>query len=192
MKDEISIDRYNRLINHGPVILVTTARKGKPNAMALAWYSPMSKEPPLIGVFLDKENYTHRLVMETGELVLNLPPRDLIREVYFCGSVSGKDVDKFAETGLHADAPSIVRPPLVRECIGHIEAEVVTSYEAGDHTLFVVKPLLCLVERALFDEVWDTTNPAARGLYHLGASFFMSGGPRVEVNLNERVDWKRF
>jgi flavin reductase (DIM6/NTAB) family NADH-FMN oxidoreductase RutF len=190
MKDEIPIEKYNRLINHSPVLLVTTIKRGKPNVMAMAWYSPLSKNPPLIGVILDQKNYTHRLVEGSGELVLNLPHRDLIREVYFCGSISGREVDKFAETGLNAEASHIVKPPLVTECIAHIECEVEELNVAGDHTIFVVKPRLCLAEKSLFDETWDTSIPSASGIHHLGGPFFLSDGPRVEVDLNERVVWK--
>lgn len=190
MKDEIAIDRYNRLINHSPVLLVTTASKGKPNVMAMAWYSPLSKDPPLIGVILDRRNYTHRLVEESGELVLNLPPRDLVREVYFCGSVSGREVDKIKETGLNAEAAYAVKPPLIRECIAHIECEVDELNVTGDHTIFMVKPRLCLAETDLFDETWNTTNPSASGIHHLGGPFFLSDGPRVEVDLTRQVNWK--
>ena len=190
MKEEIPNEKYNRLINHGPVLLVTTVSKGKPNVMAMAWYSPLSKAPPLMGVVIDRKNYTHRLVENSGELVLNLPTRDLVREVYFCGSVSGRELDKFTETGLHPVASYVVKPPLIRECIAHIEAEVTELNEVGDHTIFIVKPRLCLVERTLFDDTWDTTNQSAKGVHHLGGPFFLSDGPRVEVDLTNPVYWE--
>jgi flavin reductase (DIM6/NTAB) family NADH-FMN oxidoreductase RutF len=189
MKEEVRKEEFNRLINHGPVLFVTAAAKGKGNVMAMAWYAPLSKEPPLFGAILNRTCYTHRLVSDTGELVLNLPPRRLVREVYYCGSVSGREVDKFAETGLHATAANVVRAPLVMECIAHIEGEVEESRAVGDHTLFIMRPKLCLAERDLFDGTWDTSNPAAKGIHHLGGPFFLSDGPRVEVDEVREVNW---
>ncbi len=190
MKKEVPGEKFNRLVNHGPVLLVTTERKGKPNVMTMAWYSPLSKEPPLVGAIIARERYTHRLASDEGEMVLNLPPRRLVREVYYCGSASGRDTDKFSETGLHKEAAYVVRPPLIRECIGHIECEIIEMKDIGDHTLFIARPVLCLVEASLFDEVWNTADPSARGIHHLGGPFFISDGPAVEVDFHARVDWE--
>lgn len=189
MKEEIPLSMANRLINHGPVVLVTSERKGQPNVMAAAWQTPVSGEPPLVALSISPERYSHRLIMDSGQLVVNVPPRELVREVYYCGSVSGKDTDKFAETGLIPTVPGKVRPPHIKECIAHLECEVQQSLEVGDHILFIARVVLAVVEKELFDEYWVVDNPRAKSVHHLGGPMFTCPDRRVEVNYYRKVEW---
>lgn len=189
MKEEIPNSLANRLINHGPVVLVSSERKGKPNVMAAAWQIPVSHNPPLVALSISPERYSHNLIMDSGQLVINLPSRDIVRQVYYCGSVSGRDKDKLNETGLTPLAPGKVRPPLVKECIAHLECEVARSLKAGDHTLFIGEVLLAIVEKRLFDEYWMVDNHKAKSIHHLGGAMFTCPDKRVEVGYYREVKW---
>jgi len=182
MKEEKPLKLFNRLINHGPVCILTTEKKGKPNAMAIAWHSPISHDPPLLAVAVSPRNYSHELIDRSGEFVLNVPTVRIAREVHFCGSHSGRDVDKFSETGLAPAAAGKVRPPHVKECIGHLECSVRDEIETGDHSLFICDVVLVVVESNLFDDAWCIEEDELLTVHHLGGDFYAPTGKRKEID----------
>jgi len=179
MKDEIDIKRFNRLVNHGPVLLLSTVAKGRPNAMAIAWYAPVSHDPPLLAVAVSPRNYSYNLIDGSGEFVLNVPTVKLKSEVHFCGTTHGDDIDKFRVTQLTPSAGGVVRAPHVEECIGNIECQVKEEIRVGDHSLFIAEVKLVVVETDLFDEVWCIENDELLTLHHLGGEFFAPIGPTI-------------
>ena len=122
----------------GVVVLATCqGKEGPPNIITLGMYMPISLRPPLVCIGVAPGRYSHGLIEETGEFVVNTPPITIEEEMHYCGVRSGRDVDKFAETGL-TPIPSLkVGPPRIKECFGHIECKVVQTHTCGDHTLFV-------------------------------------------------------
>ncbi len=98
---------------------------------------PISTRPPLVCIGVAPRRYSHQLIEESGEFVINTPPIAIEEQMHYCGTESGRRVDKFAETGL-TPIPSLkVGPPRIKECFGHLECRVVQKYTCGDHTLFV-------------------------------------------------------
>lgn len=184
MKEEKEKKFFNRLINHGPVLLLTTERKGRPNAMAISWHAPVSHDPPLLAVSVSPGNYSYRLIEASGELVLNVPTVKLAREVHFCGTIHGSEVDKFKETGLTPCAGGLVKAPHVSQCIGHLECAVKDEVETGDHTLFICSVRLVVVEADLFDEAWCIEDDDLLTLHHLGKNFYAPIGKRKEIDLS--------
>jgi flavin reductase (DIM6/NTAB) family NADH-FMN oxidoreductase RutF len=112
-------------------------KEGNANIITLGMYMPISSRPPLVCIGVAPQRYSHKLIEETKEFVINSPPISLEKEMHYCGVKSGRDVDKFAEMGL-TPIPSLkVKPPRIAECFGHLECKVVQSITCGDHTLFV-------------------------------------------------------
>ncbi len=135
MKIELS---ENRRLQPTPVVMATCIDKeGNANIITLGMYMPISHRPSLVCVGVAPQRYSHKLIEETGEFVVNSPPIGLEKEMHYCGMESGRNVDKFKETGL-TPIPSLkVKPPRIKECFGHLECKVVKSITCGDHTLFV-------------------------------------------------------
>ncbi len=181
MKVEVPLSQATRLINSGPVVLVTAKYKDKVNVMAAAWTTPISHEPPLVGVSIAPQRFTHDLVRRSGEFVLNVPGRNLLEQVELCGSVSGRDVDKFKEAHLTPMEAKEVSAPLIEECLGHLECAVVEAFELGDHTLFVGQVVAAWAEEGTFDEVWLLEDEEAKPLHHLGGDYFGVLEERLEV-----------
>ncbi len=120
------------------VVLATCVdASGKPNIITLGMFMPISFDPPLVCIGVSPKRYSHKLIEETGEFVINVPTEDIIEETHFCGTKSGRDYDKFKETGLTPRPASKVKPPLIEECYAHLECRVVQRYTCGDHTLFI-------------------------------------------------------
>lgn len=138
MKRELSAAN---VLQGGPPSIVVMATcidvEGKANIITLGMYMAISFDPPLVCIGISPKRYSHRIIEETGEFVVNVPSIDLEEAMHFCGTRSGRDCDKFKETGLTPVPASRVRPPLIKECYGHLECKVVQSYVCGDHTLFI-------------------------------------------------------
>lgn len=174
IKEEIPLSKANRLINSGGVILVTsTSIEGKSNIITLAWQMPVSHEPPLCAISIAKKHFSHQIIESTREFVINVPNTTLLKQVKFCGSISGRDVDKFKESGLTSIPAKVVRPPLIEECIGHLECEVLEMYPAGDHTIFIGKIVAASVNKDLFnDTCWKINRKDTNLIYHFGGTVF--------------------
>jgi len=69
------------LLEPGPVVLVTTARRGRPNVMTMSWHTMMEFEPPLVGCVISNRNYTHGLLKATRECVINVPSVEIAEAV---------------------------------------------------------------------------------------------------------------
>ncbi len=140
--DDLKIElREGRRLQPGPagVVVLATCQglNTKPNIITLGMYMPISIRPPMVCIGVSPRRYSHQLIEESGEFVINTPPISIEKEMHFCGLESGKKVDKFSKTGL-TPIPSLkVRPPRIKECFGHIECKVVQKHKCGDHTLFV-------------------------------------------------------
>ena len=88
------------LLEPGPVVLLTTARKGKANVMTMSWHTMMEFEPPLVGCVVSGRDYSFAALKATRQCVLNIPTAALAPQVVGCGNSSGRRVDKFAAFGL--------------------------------------------------------------------------------------------
>jgi len=72
-----------------------------------------------------------------------------------------------------------VKPPLISECIGHIECRVQNVYPAGDHSIFIGEVLAASIEAGLFDGCWKTDEPKAKTLHHLGGNLYTTPNKRI-------------
>ena len=121
------------------------------------------------------DRYSHSLIEENGEFVVNIPSRVLVKEVEYCGRVSGKNLDKFKAAKLTAEPAKRVKAPIIKECIGHLEGRVVKSVAAGDHTVFIGEVLAAYADESLFSErSWNLKE--AKVLQHLTSNFYSTPG----------------
>ena len=169
MKVEVHEEIY-RLMHPKLTFLLTSVDKaGTPNVMALAWATPLSEEPPLVGIAVGKDSLTAANIKSTGEFVLNVATTELAKATLLCGTRSGRKVDKFKSTNLTKQPAHRVNPPYIKECIGHIECKVKDVIDAGECYLFIGEILYACVDDTVFDEYWKDE---ANVLLHLGGSKF--------------------
>lgn len=123
-----------------PILLMSTiGEDGSMNIMTLSWAGVACQTPPMVSVALRAERFSYSLVRETGEFALNIPPVSLLRAVDFCGVISGRQVNKFAEARLTPVPGLKVRAPLIRECPVNLECVVRSSLVLGSHVLFLAE-----------------------------------------------------
>jgi flavin reductase (DIM6/NTAB) family NADH-FMN oxidoreductase RutF len=172
MKKPIDLRQAYRLLAHGPVLLLTTQFRGQPNVMTVAWSMPMAGSEALIGIAVAPTRLSHEFITRTDEFALNVPHLDLLGRVYYCGTQSGRDVDKWETAPLTPAEPTEITSPLVDECLAWLECTVVNRLTVGDHTLFIAQVLHAQAEEAAFRETWLPDEEAGRTLHHLGGNLF--------------------
>jgi flavin reductase (DIM6/NTAB) family NADH-FMN oxidoreductase RutF len=118
-------------------LITTGSIKGKSNIITVSFCMPVSKQPPLLVCAIGTGFCSAKLINENREFVVNVPPPELKRQIYYCGYHSGYDVDKFKETGLTPKPARLVNAPIIDECVAHMECKVRQEVETGDKTLFV-------------------------------------------------------
>jgi flavin reductase (DIM6/NTAB) family NADH-FMN oxidoreductase RutF len=121
-----------------PVVLVTCiGSTGDPNIITLAWVGTVCSEPPMIGLGIRPTRYSHKLIKDSKEFVVNIPSTKFIQETDYCGVTSGKDFDKFSKTGLTPEKAVYVNTPLIRECPVNLECTLKKVIPLGAHDLFL-------------------------------------------------------
>jgi len=109
----------------------------KDNIIAIAWHMQVSFEPHLYAVAVGKTRFSCELIQKSKAFVVNFVPKALEKEAVFCGSHSGKHMDKFKESGLTKEDAQNLDCPAISEAVGYLECEVVNEVEAGDHIIFI-------------------------------------------------------
>jgi flavin reductase (DIM6/NTAB) family NADH-FMN oxidoreductase RutF len=173
-KIKIDISRANRLLNFGPVVLVTAGTMDISGLMAAAWAIPVSHKPSKVCVSIAPKRYTASLISKYKEFSLNISTIDIKNKVLHCGSVSGKDVDKFESAKLTKFSSQIIKAPLVSECVAHIECKVSNEIEVGDHVIYVGDVVSCLTNKGVLDADGIVDLSKFKILTHLGGEKFAS------------------
>jgi len=136
-----------------PVVLATMEYNGIRNIITLGMVHVFSNNPPLVGIGIAPGRYSYGLIKKSEEFVLAIPGKELVRAVNYCGTKSGRDVDKFKETKLTPIKGIAVKAPLIKECPVNIECRVLNEVEAGDHNWFIGE-----VKNVYIDENYDKEN----------------------------------
>ncbi|HOT45433.1 MAG TPA: flavin reductase family protein [Spirochaetota bacterium] len=140
------------ILNPVPVTMVTCAdAKGAPNIITIAWAGTVNSDPPMVSISVRPERYSHGLIAERKEFVINLVTRALVRAADFCGVKSGRTVDKFKMAKLTAEPASVVDVPLIAESPVNIECRVDRIIPLGSHDMFLARIVAVNVDEGLID-----------------------------------------
>jgi len=134
-----------QLIEPGPVVLVTTAYKKKPNVMTMSWHMVM-EFTPLIGCVISPGDYSFSALRKTKECVIAIPTVDMIDQVVDIGNCSGEDIDKFKAFNLTPRPAQKVKAPLIAECLANIECRVVNDSLVDKYSLFILEGVKAWVD----------------------------------------------
>ena len=142
-----------RVVFPTPAALVTTAdMNGNPNVATAGEVFMISLHPLIVAVGFRPATYTNELLHATKEFVVNLPRREILKAVDYCGCVSGRKVDKFKATGLTPLPAKHVKPPLIEECPVNIECLVKNKIPLGIHHLFLGEIVQVHVDQEILNE----------------------------------------
>ena len=147
-KRSLPLSRVYRLLEPGPVVLLATARRGRPNVMTMSWHLMMEFEPPLVGCVVSGRDYSFEALRATRECTLNIPTLELAAAVVGCGNASGRRRDKFAAFGLTPVPATRVAAPLVDECYANLECRVADTRLVNRYDFFVLEVVQAWIDPA--------------------------------------------
>ena len=122
-----------------PPVMVSCGTVDKPNVMTVAWTGIISSDPVMTYVSIRPQRYSHDIIKESGEFVINLPTWNMVTAVDFCGVKSGRDIDKFKEMNLTAAPCANVSAPQIEECPVSIACKVKSVTNYGVHDMFLAE-----------------------------------------------------
>ena len=126
-----------RFLEPGPIVLVSSAHKGKTNIMTMGWHMVMEFSPSLVGCLISSGNHSFEMVRASRQCVINVPTADLATTVVRIGNTSGRDIDKFKTFGLSQRPAEEVRAPLIDECYANFECRLSDSGWVRKYNVFV-------------------------------------------------------
>ena len=147
----LPLSKVYQFIEPGPVVLLTTARRGHANIMTMSWHTMVEFEPPLIACVVSNRNHSFAALRATKECVIAIPATDLASKVVKVGNCSGRNMDKFDRFGLTPAPAQLVAPPLVAECFANLECRVVDTRFVKKYSMFVLEVLKAWIDSAQKD-----------------------------------------
>lgn len=169
-KRDFPVAEIRRFLEPGPIVLVSSAWKGRANIMTMGWHTVMEFTPSLVGCVISSANHSFEMIRRSGECVINVPTVDLAPKVVGIGNCSGRDVDKFAAFGLTAVPAERVKAPLVGECYANLECRVVDTRLVRTYNFFVLEVV----------KAHAATSPRyPRTIHYRGDGVFMLSGPNT-------------
>jgi len=172
-KHSLALSRVYRLLEPGPVVLVSTAWRGHTDIMAMSWHMMMEFEPPLLGCIISARNHTFGLLETSKECVINIPTVDLAKKVVACGNTSGRKIDKFKTFDLTPVASARVKAPRIEECYANLECKVTDARMVRKYNMFVLEVVKAWI---------DPSIRQPRTLHHAGNGVFVVAGERIKLS----------
>ena len=174
---ELSLSKVYQLLEPGPVVLLTTARRARPNVMTMSWHMMVEFEPPLVACVVSSADYSFAALRATKECVIAIPAARLAPKVVQVGNASGRNIDKFATFGLTPVAADRVAAPLVAECFANLECRVADTRLVKKYNLFILEVL----------KAWtDPRQKNPRTIHHHGYGRFVVDGKTITVKSKMR------
>ncbi len=166
-----------QLLEPGPVVLLTTARKGRANVMTMSWHMMVEFEPPRVACVVSGANDSFAALRATKECVIAIPALDLAPTVVEVGNCSGRDVNKFERFGLTPVPAACVAPPLIAECFANLECKVVDTRLVRKYNIFILEVL----------KAWsDPARKNPRTIHHHGYGRFVVDGETIKLKSRMR------
>ena len=135
-----------------PPVMVSCGDMEKPNILTVAWTGILNTVPPKTYIAVRPRRYSHGIISETGEFVLNLTPTSLVRAADYCGMYTGAKVDKFKKCNLTPVAADEVKAPMIGECPLSLCCKVTAVQEMGTHDLFFADIVGVYADEGLMDD----------------------------------------
>lgn len=168
----LPLDEVYQWLEPGPVVLLTTAHRGRRNVMTMSWHMMVEFTPPLVACVVSCADHSFTALRTTRQCVIAIPGLDLARKVVATGNCSGRDVDKFKTIGLTPLAAGQVAAPLVAECFVNLECRVAETRLVNKYNLFVLEVLNAWI---------DPKRKNSKTIHHKGYGRFVVDGKTITL-----------
>lgn len=151
--------RYNGdlLLPSCPTVLVTT-RYIKDNVLTVSWAGIASSHPEHVTIAINSKRYSHDALIHSGKFCINIPNANLIKEVDYCGTYSGREIDKFKACGF-SKLYMFDDYVLIEQCPMHLLCTVKTIVNLGSHDLFIGSVDEKLIDSDSINSINETIDP---------------------------------
>jgi flavin reductase (DIM6/NTAB) family NADH-FMN oxidoreductase RutF len=173
----LPLSRVYQLLEPGPVVFLTTSRRGRANVMTLSWHMMVEFEPPLVACVVSNRNHSFAALRATKECLIALPALELAPKVVEVGNCSGRTVDKFKRFSLAPVPAKLVAPPLVAECFANLECRVADGRFVNKYCMFVLEVLKAWIDPAQKDP---------KTIHHHGYGRFAVDGEMIKLKSRMR------
>lgn len=194
---DVELSKAYRILNHGPVVLVSSCHDGEQNIMAAAWVTPLDFSPSKITIVIDKNTYTRELIEASGTFAINVPCVAQIDTVRRVGTSSGrdlKDTDKFTIYGLQTFPAQEVAAPLLSGCVAWLECKVIPEpHNQNTYDLFIAEVVAAYADERVFsdghwhfedhDQETQETLDKLRTLHHVAGGAFFATGAAISASV---------
>ena len=188
MRQEIGLESATRLLNHGPVVLVTSIKGDRVGVTPVAWHMPVNRKPPEIALEISQKHFIYECIMNTGDFVVNIPSLKHAEKVVECGSVSGRDVDKVRMSGFNLETSRQVRSPSIKEAIAALECELIRDeHLLKEYNMVLGAVKYASVKEGAFSGHWLFPDDERKTLHHLGNKTFCAPGGEI-IDLREKKE----
>jgi flavin reductase (DIM6/NTAB) family NADH-FMN oxidoreductase RutF len=178
----IELNKAYRLLNHGPVVLLSAAHEDKRDIMAVAWNMPLNFNPAQLLVVLDKSSSTRKLVEASGCFAISIPTRSQVDVIMNVGSISASQLpsqDKFLHWNLPVTAATNISAPLLNGCVGWLECKLINEpHNQETYDLFIAEIVAAYADERVFSNGrwhFDDHNELRTVHYTAGGAFFATG-----------------
>ncbi|MBS1119883.1 MAG: flavin reductase domain protein FMN-binding [Deltaproteobacteria bacterium] len=168
----LPLAKVYQLLEPGPVVLLTTAHKGRVNVMTMSWQTMLDFEPPKVACVVSNANFSFAALRATKECVIAVPERKLAAQVVNVGNSSGRSVDKFDEFGLTRVPAVRVAAPLIAECFANLECKVIDTRLVNAYNLFILEVVAAWIDPAC---------KQPKTLHHHGLGRFVVDGETIRL-----------
>jgi len=135
----LNLSEVYKLIEPGPVVLLTTHGRKKDNVMTMSWHLMMDFEPPTIGCVVSTGDYSYEALLSTGECVIAVPTVEITELVTKIGNSSGREINKFKVFNIQTTPSENVKAPLINDCYANLECKVIDTSMVGKYGFFVLE-----------------------------------------------------
>lgn len=159
-----------------PAVLITVADKdGKANVFTVAWTGTVCSDPPMVSISVRPERYSHHIIEETQEFVINLTTGGLAYATDYCGVKSGRDVDKIKEMNLHLIPGEKVKAPLLEESPVNLECRVKQTLRLGTHDMYLAEVVAVHADEKYMDEKGRFSLDRAQPIAYSHGGYYLLG-----------------
>ena len=173
-KFDYPLENIRRLLEPGPVVLVSSQHEGQTDIMTMGWHMMIGFSPALFGCYIDESNHSYDLITRSRQCVVNIPTADMLEQVIGIGNCSGADTDKFARFGLTAQPAAEVAAPLIAECYASFECRLADAHPNPNRPLFVWEVVRAHVA---------TRPKLPKTLHYRGDGAFMISGREIDSRI---------
>jgi flavin reductase (DIM6/NTAB) family NADH-FMN oxidoreductase RutF len=168
--NEFALAEVYQLLEPGPVVLLTTAQRGRANVMTMSWHMMVEFEPPLVACVVSSTDYSYAALLAERECVIAIPAVEMAPVVVKVGNSSGRTTDKFTKLGLTALPGALVSAPLVAECFANLECRVVDTTLVEKYSIFVLEVVKAWI---------DPAQKRPKTIHHHGYGSFVVDGKTI-------------